>query len=693
MSLRRQNPEAGVALVAVILILALLMALAASVTTTITMDTALRGAFSRTTGGFYAAESGLDRGMGGVKDMFMAFHVPIGSDFNAQSFTLNGRTVTYQLTDPGFNPQTVQIPLGQLFGGLNASQYVYVANSQASSGLGTEANVGAEFDVGYIPIFQFIAFYANDLEIEPGADMVLNGRVHTNGNLYLNSDASLTIQDNPPNVTMVQVTAKGDIYRGRKDANTCAGTVTVDKAVDANGNGRLDPLNLNCSGTSTRLVPASELSSWVGSMLSRIQSISIPQPDITTKGSSGTYWTNADLRIVLRLENDHTYPVPTWLGSGCPVGGNCQLHDIEVQNADGTQDATKTTLLRNFMNHNAYNNANSSNTFPAPANASSVRGTRPIFYSDVPRNSCSNAQANCYTPSFGNSNNNRIYNSIMGALGNFDNDYRRGAFLNVREGMPITMLNVNIHDLLDYNMNRLSATNRFFDPADATDGGLVIYLSVQGPDSGAMDNGYGVRVFGSSNLPFPAVASGTQPTGLTVVSDQPIYIQGDYNSTGTWKAASVVGDSINVLSNAYFCPNAATPNPTNCPTTLINDGQSYMSLSDGSRNASDTTINTAFLAGVDTTTSGNYNGGFENYPRFHEDWSSRTLTYLGSFVSLGTPLHVNGPWCGTGTTCNIYDPPTRNWNYESRFSNVATLPPLTPRFVYVQQIFFTENFQ
>jgi hypothetical protein len=30
---------------------------------------------------------------------------------------------------------------------------------------------------------------------------------------------------------------------------------------------------------------------------------------------------------------------------------------------------------------------------------------------------------------------------------------------------------------------------------------------------------------------------------------------------------------------------------------------------------------------------------------------------------------------------------------DSRFSNVTTLLPLTPWFVYVQQIRFTENFQ
>ena len=66
-------------------------------------------------------------------------------------------------------------------------------------------------------------------------------------------------------------------------------------------------------------------------------------------------------------------------------------------------------------------------------------------------------------------------------------------------------------------------------------------------------------------------------------------------------------------------------------------------------------------------------------------------------MSLGAPLHNNGAWCGTGGSsssgCNIYNPPVRNWNYDPDFQNVANLPPLTPRFVSVQQIIFTENFR
>ncbi|MFN8624438.1 MAG: hypothetical protein U0587_00385 [Candidatus Binatia bacterium] len=661
------------ALVAVLLVLGLLMGLAAALTTVVTMDTGLRGAFARTTTGFYAAESGLNRSMGSLRNQFIAFRVPSGSDFTARTFTLGNRTVTYQLTDPGNNPRIVTIPAGQVFGGLNALQYRYVANSQASSTVGMEAVVGAEYDVGYVPLFQFLAFYANDLEIEPGANMNLHGRIHSNGNLYLNSDATLKVLDNPPTIPMVQVTAKGDVYRGRKDRNSCDGTVTVDTLVDLNQDGSLDARTLACSSGSTRRVPGSELANWKGSMVSRIQSIGVPQPDITAKGA-GAYWTNADLRIVLRLDQTD----PAWYGAGCPNSG-CQLYRIEVQYADGTQDVTRTALLRQFMNDGAFNVSGNS----------SKRGTRPVFYTDAPCSACDSTQAASYSPAF--SQTTRVYSAIMGTLGTFDADYRRGGFYNEREDKWMLLLNVNLHDLLAWNQNQ-SASNRFFDPGDTTDGGLVIYLTVQGSDSTAINN-YGVRLFGSGNLPFPAVPPGGDPTGLTVVSDQAVYVQGDYNAT-TWQPAAVFGDSINVLSNSYFCPSTATGDPSACATNgTTNDGQSRLALSNSARNATSTIVNTAFLAGVDATTSGNYNGGLENYPRFHESWSGQTLTYLGSFVSLGTPGHVNGSWCGTGNACNIYNPPARNWDYDSRFNDVRNLPPLTPRFVYVQQVLFTQNFQ
>ena len=61
------------------------------------------------------------------------------------------------------------------------------------------------------------------------------------------------------------------------------------------------------------------------------------------------------------------------------------------------------------------------------------------------------------------------------------------------------------------------------------------------------------------------------------------------------------------------------------------------------------------------------------------------------------PARIQGAWCGTGNSsplfCNTYNPPGRNWDYDTDYQTVENLPPLTPRFVSVQQILFTENFR
>ncbi len=145
--------------------------------------------------------------------------------------------------------------------------------------------------------------------------------------------------------------------------------------------------------------------------------------------------------------------------------------------------------------------------------------------------------------------------------------------------------------------------------------------------------------------------------GLTVASENPVYIQGDYNTQGTRVSSAVFADAVTILSNSW------------------NDSNSSSSLS--SRNASDTTINTAIVAGflpsgwtnpVTGATYG-YSGGLNNFPRFLEDWSNNTFNYTGSMIELFTSQIATGEW-DTGST---YVPPKRVWNFDSNF--VDTPPP------------------
>ena len=250
----------------------------------------------------------------------------------------------------------------------------------------------------------------------------------------------------------------------------------------------------------------------------------------------------------------------------------------------------------------------------------------------------------------------------------------RMSMYNSREGKTVNLLEVDIRGLL----NCLHSTNWFSTGKrldDNTEGGLVFHFTVKGPQSGSSANSYGVRAYQGSELKS-TVGGSPAVRGMTIVSDQAFYVRGSYNSTNK-KPAAIMSDSLNILSNSW------------------SDANSHLGLE--SRAASNTTVNTAFLAGTDSTGGfegatgqgqGNYNGGLENYPRFHEDWSGKTLTYRGSFVSLGKPQHVSGTWSNQS-----YKPPNRDWNYDTSFNNAANLPPITPRFVYLRQELFVRDFE
>jgi hypothetical protein len=287
------------------------MALAVALGVAVHSDTQMRGAFASGVTGFYAAESGLNKGMGEYRNIFLDYNVPNGSDFSPRTLTLGDREITYQMSERPGNPQNIVIPSGELFAGLNAIQYRYIVNSQAANVRDDiEAGVGAEFLVGYIPLFQFVAFYQNDLEILPGPSMNLNGRVHTNSNLYLNTENGniLNIGDNPAQgVLTIQVSAGSKIFRGRKNVNQCRGEINVDKLEDvAAPAGNLDPRMVPCSnGDSTREMLPAELALWKGSMIANLGNIAVPQPDIikppvVSSGGvgSGRLLGQGDLRIV-----------------------------------------------------------------------------------------------------------------------------------------------------------------------------------------------------------------------------------------------------------------------------------------------------------------------------------------------------------------------------------------------------------
>jgi hypothetical protein len=88
------------------------------------------------------------------------------------------------------------------------------------------------------------------------------------------------------------------------------------------------------------------------------------------------------------------------------------------------------------------------------------------------------------------------------------------------------------------------------------------------------------------------------------------------------------------------------------------------------------------LTGIVPSNGSYYSGGVENFPRFQENWSGVNFWYNGSMVEMFTSQIANYPWPGTGT---VYNPPTRNWAFDTNFDDPSQLPPLTPKVIYLNR--------
>ena len=230
------------------------------------------------------------------------------------------------------------------------------------------------------------------------------------------------------------------------------------------------------------------------------------------------------------------------------------------------------------------------------------------------------------------------------------------SFTDAREGKTVKPIDINIGNLAAWSQTNSSLRYSTF-------GSNLILNSLYVVDSRTLPGTSlgAVRVFNGTNLP---------PNGLTVATGRPLYVWGDYNelnaanlgtaNTSTTRPASLVGDAITILSDSWTDANSASPV--------------------GSRIASATTVNAAFLTGAVDTTLGHYSGGMENFPRFLETWgSTNVFTYNGSMIKMFPSLYATNVW----GQANIYAPPKRNWAYDANFDDPTKLPPKTPSLLKV----------
>ncbi len=180
-------------------------------------------------------------------------------------------------------------------------------------------------------------------------------------------------------------------------------------------------------------------------------------------------------------------------------------------------------------------------------------------------------------------------------------------------------------------------------------------------------------------------AAPNPPCGLTIASENPVYIQGDYNAPGGsltgagTVAASVAADAVTLLSDNWNDVNAFAD-----PYDLSN------------RVAVQTSYRVALIGGkgipfaqpAGEPEDFGTDGGLHNFLRFLENWGGINCNYEGSLVS----FYYNRQGVGTYKTGNtVYSPPNRNYTFDSNFTlGPQWLPPNTPVLRSINTIGFTQ---
>ena len=189
--------------------------------------------------------------------------------------------------------------------------------------------------------------------------------------------------------------------------------------------------------------------------------------------------------------------------------------------------------------------------------------------------------------------------------------------------------------------------------------------------------------------------------GLTIASENPVYMQGDYNNDPTTDATlstpstdahvgtSIIADAVTALSNNW------------------NDVNSFISPYNYSgRMATATTYRFAMVGGQGVPflqpagssfadPAQGTDGGVHNLMRYLENWNTTVPSYyLGSMVSMYYDHQAVGIWkcCGAGGSGGaVYNPPQRNYKFDTDFLTPSLLPPLTPMLRAINTIGFTQS--
>ena len=515
--------------------------------------------------------------------------------------------------------------LGSQFQGLYgyAAQCTLLAMATpTNSGYNMSAVVQETANLAAIPVFQFGVFYNLDLDIGNGQAMIMNGKVHCNGTIWMCPQASMTFKDFVEASTIV---------------------TNADNPNDEQ-NHSFVPSNLHYPSPQT--TPPSPVSG--------VDPLNIP-----IAGSSSNVNVEAILNLPpvgLGAPNAAAYYTPNQVF----LYNKCDL--IISNSVNGTAGARGTNITIYYQDKDDVIDAGGPNLFQLTNNEICTFSN---FYTH---------STNLWTTNSPNAPNKTNYVQIASSFPFVTNV----AFYDFREVKQVQAVQIDIGLLNTWLTNPLLEGSNWNRTCGGAHGMDVAPVSDTGHKGHPIDTIYvynNVNLTGTT-LPAVRLVNGQQlPThwGLSIATPMPVYILGNYNvqtnvggalldSTNTSKTrpAAVMGDAVTILSSSWSDDYNSSTSLSSRPTTI------------------NSTVNAACLEGIVPCIMvggiKHYSGGLENFLRLEESWSKQ-LTYNGSIVVMFPSIYATNYWHVTGV---FYNAPTRNWGFDSNFKTPDGSPPGVP---------------
>ena len=523
--------------------------------------------------------------------------------------------------------------------------YLAAVDVQVPAATGTvTAKVRRVFEKKFDLPWSYALFYVDDLELQPSDSFTITGPIHTNASLYIGTN---------------KFTAASPVFSAASAYQVAPTSGRIEYGTDyVNGFAPKDPRSTN--GT----VPSAPIFAKSNTTLSLSDS---PPSQVAAYMPFG--W-NLTLSAANSSTNDDSYREIV----EPPLGGT---------NIDPLQDVRYYNQARIKVEIKADN---------------SFKVYRPD--PSDPRNPSKNVQ--CSASSSGNDKN--IYELIASAL------TTNLAMFDSKENVNVRIAELDISKI-QKAIDAGNGVSGVTSPTPVTgftsvnnSSNAVIYIADQTPayNSDGSRNvvssppaKLGLTNVSTQERAIRLVNGQTLPTvGLTIVTPNPVFIKGNYNTGGTPPSNTTATSSPEVTGYKRR-PSAVVADAINVLSSNWKDADSNLQISSGGyalinpRSAVSTTINTALITG--NTPSGisyggsanQYGGGAEGLIRLQEDWRTQNLVYYGSMVQLYKSVQANSSGSPGGQF--FKSPAATRWFYDHETFSDASPPGDMVLAAYLQQ--------